>query len=585
MKKFYATIAICLLSTLSFSQVSFTVLEPASIAGGYPFTSNGDGTDWGLPNLLDPLDAVQDTLMLVDDGTSGLNAQGVPLANEGCGPLINDLTGKIAVVYRYDGVSSNVCWYGTKVLNAQNAGAVGVIMINREDALIDVPGTTDGPSTTIPFAFISKSDGELLRARMDAGDDVVAFIGSKLGLYADDIGIVKDWTLAPSIAATASQTSQNASEFGFDVGSWIYNYGQNTQNNVMITASVNGPGGTWTETAGPFSILPGDTIPVFTGGANNIPGFSHANYPDGRYTLDYLVDMGVTDESDFDNALEYEFVISDSIVTFCTLDDVTNLPSPTRYTRTVDPTSEFTICMVYDNPNGSRLAADGMYFSAMPGWQSGLDLEGEEIAMNLFQWNDVFTDVTGTVAFDNLSTIAFGYYYFGANEDEMMIHAQFENPVQLADNQRYLACVSTANNDVWFGFDNRIDYSENINHYLQPLSPVWTDVDAYWAGFGADLTPAIGMSVFDAADLSIDENPELSAKVYPNPATDQLNIVVSNSNQGHFIITDLSGRLIDTIEMNATTSKVDISNLESGQYILVIESATGEKGQYNFTKI
>src|SRR3989338_426313 len=134
----------CLFTVYGFTQITFTVTAPASIAGAYDFTSNGDGTDWGLANLLDPADAVLDTLVLVDDGTPGINAQGIPLANEGCGPLVNDLTGKIAVVYRYDGSSSNVCWYGTKVLNAQNAGAVGVIMINREDGLIDVPGTTDG---------------------------------------------------------------------------------------------------------------------------------------------------------------------------------------------------------------------------------------------------------------------------------------------------------------------------------------------------------------------------------------------------------------------------------------------------------
>ena len=62
----------------------------------------------------------------------------------------------------------------------EQAGAIGVVMINREDALIDVPGTTDGPITTIPFAFISKTDGAILRARMDNGDDVVAFIGDDL---------------------------------------------------------------------------------------------------------------------------------------------------------------------------------------------------------------------------------------------------------------------------------------------------------------------------------------------------------------------------------------------------------------------
>ena len=41
--------------------------------------------------------------------------------------MINDLTGKIAVLYR------NSCDFATKAWNAQVAGAVAVIVINRED--------------------------------------------------------------------------------------------------------------------------------------------------------------------------------------------------------------------------------------------------------------------------------------------------------------------------------------------------------------------------------------------------------------------------------------------------------------------
>ena len=90
MKTIFCTLSFCLLSVLTFGQVSFSVTAPASIAGGYNFTSNGDGTNWGLANLLDPMDAVMDTLKLVEDGTPGLNAQGIPFSNEGCGTLIRD---------------------------------------------------------------------------------------------------------------------------------------------------------------------------------------------------------------------------------------------------------------------------------------------------------------------------------------------------------------------------------------------------------------------------------------------------------------------------------------------------------------
>ena len=39
-------------------------------------------------------------IIIVDDGSTGTNAQGNPVSAEGCNPLINNLTGKIAVIYR-----------------------------------------------------------------------------------------------------------------------------------------------------------------------------------------------------------------------------------------------------------------------------------------------------------------------------------------------------------------------------------------------------------------------------------------------------------------------------------------------------
>ncbi|MBT6030825.1 MAG: hypothetical protein HOH13_11000, partial [Crocinitomicaceae bacterium] len=94
------------------AQVIFDVQAPASIAGTVDFTNNGDGSNWGLANLLDPADAILDTLMLAEDGTPGINPQGIDSTYECCGDsIINDLSGKIAVIYR------NTCAFGTKALN------------------------------------------------------------------------------------------------------------------------------------------------------------------------------------------------------------------------------------------------------------------------------------------------------------------------------------------------------------------------------------------------------------------------------------------------------------------------------------
>jgi Secretion system C-terminal sorting domain/PA domain len=582
MKKLYGFIAFVFITSSAFSQVSFTVLEPSTISGGYEFTSNGDAPNWGLANLNNPADAVTDTVVLANDGTPGINAQGVPFANEACSALINNVAGKIVMVYRYDGFSTNDCWASTRVLNAQNAGAVGVIIVNREDNVFGYNGTPDGPSVTIPFAFITKSDGALIRSKIDAGDDVVAFIGNKLGLYQNDVGIVKTTTLAPILAAVPSQTSLNASEFGFDVGTMIYNYGSSTQNSIMLTTEVTGSGGTWTETAGPYSLAMGDSIDVFTGGTNNINAFSFANYPDGNYQLKYTIDIGVTDSSSFDNTINYFFTVSDSMFSYCNMDTLTNLPAQNTYSRSTDPS--FAACIVYDNPNGSRLAAEGVYISAVMAWNSTNPLDGEFVTAYVFQWDDNFVDLNdANLGFSALNVLTQGDYFFNAGEDSDIVYIPFDDPVLLSDNQRYLTCLEVWNQEVWMGYNNRIEYNRHVNTYLQPLVPVRAGTSYFALGFGTDNVPAMAIKVFDEVELGIKENPsELIFHIYPNPTSDFLNIYVPELTSGKLIITDIAGKTVLVQDIFGTSTNIQVSNLQSGQYILRITDENGMSSTKRF---
>lgn len=583
MKKIVLFIVVIVFANYAFNQVSFTIVEPVSIAGGYEFTSNGDAPNWGLANLLNPNDAVEDTVVIVDDGLLGLNAQGVPHANEGCNTLLNDLTGKIAFVYRYDGISTNDCYAGTKVLNAQNAGAIGVIMVNRTEGVFGYDGTTDGPSTTIPFAFISKSDGEIIRAKLDAGEDVVAFIGSKLGLYDDDAGIVKSNTIAPVYSSNSSKTASNASEFGFEVGTTVYNYGQNSQNNVNVTASVIGPGGVWTETVGPFTIAHGDSVDVFTGGVNDISAFSLPTYPNGVYTLSYTVSLGVTDESDFDNQINYEFVLSDSIVSFCNIDTISLLPKANTYLRSTN--DNFAACIVYKNANASRLAAKGMHFSAGVAWNSNADLEGTLTDVLLYKWNDNFTDMNDVdFAFDNLELLTSATYDFGPGLEDEMVYVPFSENIQFEDNQRYLACIQTWDAYVTIGYSTRINYFRNVNRFLQPLVPTSASSIFYGRGFGEERVPAISLNVFDAAELSVKAYPIFDFNIYPNPTSETLFIKSVSEGKGDVTVTDLTGRLIESFAFSSHYKKIDVSNLRNGIYFINYTNDLGETTQKKFVK-
>ena len=85
--------------------------------------------------------------------------------NDACSGLVNNLAGDIALMDR------GTCDFASKILNAQSAGAIAVIMVNNVAGDPVVMGGT-GTGITIPGVMISQSDGALLKAHL--GEGVVA---------------------------------------------------------------------------------------------------------------------------------------------------------------------------------------------------------------------------------------------------------------------------------------------------------------------------------------------------------------------------------------------------------------------------
>lgn len=98
---------------------------------------------------------VEANVILVDDGSSSPSL--------GCNEAVNDLTDKIAMIDR------GVCEFGTKILNAENRGAVAAIICNYQDGLVTMAGGRDGNQVTIPGVFLSKSDCDIIKLSLDNG--------------------------------------------------------------------------------------------------------------------------------------------------------------------------------------------------------------------------------------------------------------------------------------------------------------------------------------------------------------------------------------------------------------------------------
>lgn len=129
-----------------------TVTSPLGIAGDY------FGNRAAFGSSLTPITG---SLVLADDSTA--------LPNEACNALTNTaaINGNIAVIYRGN------CDFSQKVYNAQNAGAIAVIMINNvADDLFAMGSGTSGELVTIPSMMISMADGQTIIDELGSGVDV-----------------------------------------------------------------------------------------------------------------------------------------------------------------------------------------------------------------------------------------------------------------------------------------------------------------------------------------------------------------------------------------------------------------------------
>ncbi len=130
------------------------------LAGGYL----GLSATFGAPLPSTPLTS---DLVLVIDDNSGVSTD----ENDGCDPYLNAaaVNGKIAVIRRGE------CEFGFKVLAAEDAGAIAVIIVNNVAAapIAMGPGAV-GDQVTIPSIMVTLADGEAIIAQLTTGATVNA---------------------------------------------------------------------------------------------------------------------------------------------------------------------------------------------------------------------------------------------------------------------------------------------------------------------------------------------------------------------------------------------------------------------------
>lgn len=158
------------------------IKSPSSITGSYQVGTADFGPSLSFPGIvgnvvqaLDPADS------------SGAST------TDGCSPLTNAaaVSGKIALIDR------GTCTFVTKVKNAQNAGAVGVLIVeNTTDSPPAGLGGSDS-TITIPAVRITLADGNTIKAQLPFGVGATLLLDRSTAGGADQFGHPRLFTPNP----------------------------------------------------------------------------------------------------------------------------------------------------------------------------------------------------------------------------------------------------------------------------------------------------------------------------------------------------------------------------------------------------
>ncbi len=546
------------------AQVIFNVKapSPAGLLGNYPLSYALPANSWGVGDLMDPAESVTGMLAIVDDGTAGDSL--------GCNALVNggSISGKIAVIYR------GSCSFGIKALNAQNAGAIGIIIVNNVNGLINMLGGTEGMSVTVPTINIGKETGELLKTALDAGS-ITAFIGNKAGAFPVDLAFKETWVQYPQQASRPAALSTLPGEYVVEPGLWVYNIGSADQTGVTVNATIRrGSTVLSSENKPGLDILKGDSVYV------SFASYG-ASWTAGDHSLTYTITPLSTDGDAGDNVKATDFNISTSAIAYAPL-NYAGLPIANYFVKTTAAAPVF-YCTNFRDPNADNLNLTGFSFATTP--LAPHLLTNEYLEIEMYEWNDAFVDLNTAATFDDLTSVAFVEYTYPSNLRDSTIYVPYDEAVYtFKPNQRYLTCVRVLTDSLYFGFTDHVDYNANIEKYLQPISIIKSGGTWYSAGFGSSTTAAIGVHTVPNGSGISSNKINTDVVPFPTPSNQYVNIpFVSNGAKSATInVTDVTGKLVTTTTgtIEGKNLRVNTTQLSNGTYLFNVTLDNGVSSSF-----
>ena len=577
--KFFTSAIAFLLATFVLSAQVVLVNSPSNLAGTYNFSAAGFGRV--LTDSVWTGDVV-----FVNDGSA--------TPTRGCQALTNgsEVAGKIALIDR------GTCEFGLKCLNAQNAGAIAVIVFNNAagaGTIVMGPGVNGG-NVTIPCVMLSLEDGQLIRNALLTGN-VNVTIGNVR--FPNNVrsnaraGIAH----APKGAIPGHQIDA-AGVFSVIPGARVENVGLNSASNVTVAATISHSqaGQVYSQSAS-VAAVDSDSSSLVV-----LPEFDPFASGEGTYTINYTISTDSTDAQPADNSFSSEFAVTEDAYCNGGWDNVARRATITNaYTISGGGNIEFLTPIYVNKGAGFKMDSVVFYVSRPAGSPMS------EITVNafLYSWNDLDGDQAIENAELDVVALVDEAPYETPDAATSWVRAPLldindfeEGHILPGDDLVYFLGIRYEGDQlVYIGFDENQDFTQ----YLDILGANTTDLDLpyigtntfqssglpsiedgfLFTGFRGAVATGLIWSPIASSTPDILTEDQLTMNVFPNPVS---NVLTANltldapAQKVSYRITDMNGRTLQQLrKQQIQEDRVDfnVATLPVGQYYLVVSTENG----------
>ncbi len=515
--------------------IDFLIENPTSIAGNYDYGTQAD--DWG-PMLNSDLRA---EVIWAYDATDSL----------ACTAVVNDLTGKMALIRR------GVCNFSTKIWNAEQAGAVGVIIVNHfddpdnnDETVINMALGANMEPVTIPAVFVSRSTGVIILSELDAGNTVTA---------AFDLRNLTNNSAPFAYQTPMSQVLPLTPSVGY------FNDDSIAMVDVNITATITEPDGTVTVEDRAVSVGPlGDSTLTFT---QFVPTQM------GAHMVMFTTDVNA-------DTLRSPFVMTENTFAVDTGDPSAAVSIGND--RFVTAGNEFHVgSAFYTGPNGG-VATWASFAIGNPDTLFTNNPNADLFSLVVY---DMDPDGDGVLGADypDFEIVGFGGYTMTGNEQpHQLLTVEFFDPIVMKADGGYAIMVQYLGETAGIGKAPTFSIAGATNYPL-PSTLVYEPPSFFTGGWASNNNHVVRLHLdgFTSTKNDLELLESSKVNIFPNPVSDNLNVELDlneNSENVRIVITDLSGKqmLSQRFEnVKSQTFNFNVSTFSNGAYLMNIITDEG----------